>query len=345
MQATMVRGIIHFSSAELARVLANYNIGTISQIRPLIAGNNHAPKLVITSDKGTYLLKRRPHGKDDPSRVAFAHSVQTLLAKRKFPLAPLVASRQGQTMLHFDKHVYELFDFVIGSRYDGGAEATIDAGRQLADFHTAVTDIIPPWTPTHSVFHDSRNVRRHITSIGTSKRFEQTAKIEKLAASLSVLYENCSRNVTERGFNLWRKQMTHGDWHPGNMLFAEGKVVAVLDFDSMKSAPIVTDVANGMLHFSIVAGRPNPAHWPEYLDQAKLVQFLNGYRQRGTISARQLEIMIDLMIEAMIGEAVLPVAVTGKFGNLAGIDFLEMIYRKCRWIDQNRKTLNEAIFA
>jgi homoserine kinase type II len=338
----MVKDTANFSSVELGKVLTHYDIGAIGQIRPLVAGNARAPKLIISYDRGTYLLKRRPHGKDDPARVAFAHEVQTLLAKRNFPVAPLASARGGQTMLHFDSHVYELFNFITGSRYDGAAESTTDAGRQLACFHAAVTDVAPPRMLTHGTFHDSGNVRRHITAIGKNKHFEKAAE---LAASLSKLYETASRIAKEHGFDLWPRQMIHGDWHPGNMLFAGGKVVAVLDFDSIKSSPIITDVANGMLHFSIVAGRPNPAHWPEYLDQAKLVQFLNGYRQIGIVLAEQLETVPDLMIEAIIAEAVLPIAVTGRFGHLAGHDFLKMIYRKCRWIDKNRKTLKEAIFA
>lgn len=341
----MVRDTKTFSSAELAMVLSHYDIGTISRVKPLIAGNVHAPKLVISSEKGIYLLKRRHHGKDDPTRVSFAHSIQQLLSKRGFPLALLVASREGKTMLHIDKHIYELFDFVSGSRYDGAAEPTTDAGRQLACFHAAVKDVIPPWLPTHSIFHNSPNVRRHITAIRTGKHFEKNTRFAALIASLAEIYELAGHSVNKSGFNLWRKQMTHGDWHPGNMLFAKGKVVAVLDFDSMKSAPVITDIANGILHFSIVAGRPNPAHWPEYLDQAKLVQFLNGYRQEQPITEKHLETIPDLMIESLIAEAVIPIAVTGKFANLSGHDFLRMIYRKCCWIDKNRDILNEAIFA
>jgi Ser/Thr protein kinase RdoA (MazF antagonist) len=341
----MLRDTKEISSAELEKVLFSYDIGSIASIKPLLAGNALAPKLVITSDKGTYLLKRRHHGKDDPARVAFAHSIQLLLAKQRFPLASLIASRQGDTMLYFDKHLYEIFDFVIGSRYDGSAESTIDAGRQLACFHTAVAKAIQPWFPTQGVFHDSPLVRRHLTAVRTGKHFEKNTKFAALIASLTELYEIACLNVTDLGFNSWRKQITHSDWHPGNMLFANGKVVAVLDFDSMKPAPVITDIANGMLHFSIVAGRPNPAHWPEYLDQAKLVQFLTGYKKAGKIDRGQLKATPDLMIEALIAEAVAPIAATGYFGNLSGHDFLRMIYRKCRWIDENRDTLNEAIFA
>jgi Ser/Thr protein kinase RdoA (MazF antagonist) len=341
----MVQGTTYFSSAELARVLTHYNIGVISQIQPLVAGNAHAPKVVITSNQGTYLLKRRPHGKDDPVRVAFAHSVQALLARRMFPVARLAAIREDSTMLCIDGHLYELFNFVIGTRYDGAAESTIDAGRQLANFHAIVADLIPPWLPMPTIFHDSNNIRRHITSIAAGSYFEQTAQVNDLVMSLEEMYDSASRNVNGCGFAHWRRQMTHGDWHQGNMLFAEGKVVAVLDFDSMKSAPIVMDVANGILHFSMATGKPNPVDWPDYLDQAKLVQFLDGYRQVSTITIEQLTALPDLMIESLIAEAVLPIAATGKFGNLDGFDFLKMIDRKCRWVDNNRRMLNEAILA
>jgi homoserine kinase type II len=341
----MVQGPTYFSSDELTHVLTHYNIGAISQIRPLTAGNVHAPKVIVTSDSGTYLLKRRPHGKDDPARVAFAHSVQAMLERRSFPVARLAATGEGRTMLCLDGHLYELFNFVSGMRYDGTAESTIDAGRQLAQFHTAAADVIPPWLPMPTIFHDSNNIRRHIAAIAAGSHFEQTAMVNDLVASLNTMYDSSSRKTNEYGFASWRRQMTHGDWHQGNMLFAGGKVVAVLDFDSMKSAPIAMDIANGMLHFSMATGRPNPVDWPDYFDQAKLIQFLNGYRQAGVIAIEQLPALLDLMIESLIAEAVLPVAATGKFGNLNGLDFLKMIDRKCQWMDNNRRILNEAIIA
>ena len=48
------------------------------------------------------------------------------------------------------------------------------------------------------------------------------------------------------------------------------------------------------------------------------------------------------MIETIIAEAVLPVATTGFFGHLSGLDFLKMIRRKAQWLDKNRDALNNA---
>jgi homoserine kinase type II len=351
----MPRGGAHFSSEELAQVLSHYDIGVIHRAKPLSAGSRRAPKLVITSERGKFLLKRRHKGKDDLYHVAFAHAIQSRLSEMEFPLAPLVATcDEKNTILHLNNRIYELFEFVSGSRYDGSAEATADTGRQLANFHRYLTDFAEKsptlqsygdgaWKPLRGSFHDSSTVRTHLKTTGTEKAAGQDKKLQRTAEILTALYNASSIRVSELGFDSWPEQIVHGDWHPGNMLFANHQMIALLDFDSVKIASTVTDLANGMLQFSIVGNRPNPADWPDYLDQAKLVQFLNGYRKVIALDENQLNSLLDLMIETMIAEAILPVAATGFFGNLSGLDFLRMIQRKTEWLDQNRDKLTQAI--
>lgn len=340
----MSRGGAHFASKELAQVLSHYDVGVIHQVAPLSAGNRRSPKMVIVSEGGKFLLKRRPKGKDDLYRVAFAHAVQGHLAKTNFPVAPLVATRdENNTILHLNNHIYELFEFVNGSRYDGKPEATTDTGKQLANFHRYSADFAEKWKPLRGSFHDSSVVRTQLKTTGTERAAGRNKKLQKIAETLMTLYNASSVRVNELGFDSWPEQIVHGDWHPGNMLFSDNKLIAVLDFDSVKIAPTVTDLANGMLQFSIVGNRPNPADWPDYLDQNKLVQFLNGYREVIELDENKLNSLPDLMIETMVAEAILPVAATGFFGNLSGLDFLKMIQRKAEWIDNNRDELTRAM--
>lgn len=348
----MPRGGAHFSSQELARVLSHYDVGVIRKVKILSVGNRHVPKVVITSQRGKFLLKRRPRGKEDPFRVAFAHAVQGHLAGKSFPVAPLAATRdENSTVLQLDNHIYEFFRFVAGVRYDGSAEATIAAGRELANFHSYLKDFawLPAagghsqWQPSKGSFHDSATVRRHLRTVAADKRTRPDKELHVTAEALLALYNESSIRVDKLGFDSWEPQVVHGDWHPGNMLFVRRKVSAVLDFDSVKIAPPVTDLANGMLQFSIVGGRPNPADWPDYFDEAKLFQFLNGYREAMKLDKNKLHSLVDLMVETMIAEAVLPVAATGFFGNLSGLDFLQMILRKADWLDSHRKKLTHAI--
>jgi Ser/Thr protein kinase RdoA (MazF antagonist) len=346
----MPGGGAHISSEEVAEVLSHYDIGSVRQTKAVSGGSKYVPKMVIVSEQGKFFLKRRPRGKDDLPRVGFAHAVQAHLAQEAFPVTSLMATRdEKNTILQLGSHIYELFKFVAGRRYDGSAEATADAGRQLAKLHRHFAEFASEWKPSRGGFHDSSTVRRHLKTAGKKKAGPPDKKLQHTAGVLMTLYNASSVRVNELGFDSWAEQIVHGDWHPGNMLFSKGKLVAVLDFDSMKLAPTVTDFANGMLQFSIVGGRPNPADWPAYLDQAKVVQFLTGYRQVGAVreppllDENKLAALLDLMIETMIAEAILPVAATGFFGNLSGFEFLNMIQRKCEWINKNRRTLAEAI--
>ena len=340
----MSKGGAHFTSQELALVLSHYDIGIIQQIKPLQAGNRRAPKQIIVSDTGRYLLKRRARGKDDRNRVAMAHKIQQHLKDAKFPVSKLIPTKDANnTSLELDNHLYELFEFVNGMRFDGRGELVVDAGCVLAKFHSFLKNFKYSPMPPRGSFHDSRAVRGYLKKIGSEKNGDTNKNLRKTAESLMVLYNNSSVNVNQLGFDSWSEQIIHGDWHPGNMLFSSGKVVAVLDFDSLKVSSTLIDLANGALQFSIVAGRPSPADWPDYLDQAKLVHFIYGYCEVNRLNENELKTLPDLMLETLIAEAVLPIAATGFFENFSGDDFLNMILRKCLWIDRNRDTLAEAI--
>jgi len=81
-----------FAADELAIVLSHYDLGTIEAIQEFPRGSRRAPKLILRTDKGLYLLKRRAHGKDDPFKVAFCHSLQLYLAAKQFPLPHLIGT-------------------------------------------------------------------------------------------------------------------------------------------------------------------------------------------------------------------------------------------------------------
>ena len=342
----MPRGGAHFSSEELVKVLSHYDIGVVHKAQAVSAGNRLAPKIVFVSEKGKFFLKRRHRGKDDLNRVAFAHAVQNHLAKAGYPASSIVPTRdEDSTVLQINHHVYEMFEFVSGSRYNGSAEATLDAGRQLAMLHNQLVDFAAEPKPLRACFHDSATVRCHLKTLGSNRLAGPDKQMQATAEALMGIYNSSSTLVNQCGFDSWNEQVIHGDWHPGNMLFADDRIAAVLDFDSVRMAPPITDLANAMLQFSIVGGRPNPADWPDYFDEHKLIEVLTGYREVVELDKNKLDSLLDLMIETMIAEAVLPVAATGFFGNLSGLDFLKMILRKAKWLEANKDKLTLGISA
>lgn len=342
----MVKGGANFSSEELVRVLSHYDIGIVHKVQALSVGNRRAPKVIVTADKGTFLLKRRPKGRDDLEKVGFAHAVQKHLASKAFPVPSLLETMDERvTAFNMDNHVYEVFRFVEGLRYDGSLEATREAGRQLAVFHKDLADFKGRDEPSPLCFHDADLVRRHLKLLGSDRRTEAARRMQAVAEELLLRYDKSCVRVNQLGFRAWKHQVVHGDWHPGNLLFEGRKVVAVVDFDSIRYSPAVTDLANGMLQFSIVGDRPDPTQWSAHFDRNRLFEFFNGYREVTRLSERKRYGLIDMMIETMIAEAVLPVAATGFFGHHSGQAFLEMILRKTKWLRRNRRELREVMMA
>jgi homoserine kinase type II len=123
------------------------------------------------------------------------------------------------------------------------------------------------------------------------------------------------------------------------MLFRDNHVVAVIDYDSSRQLPRIIDIANGALQFSIIGGDEDVSKWPDYLDESRFKRFVRGYDEVMLLSDAEIRAMPWLMAEALIAEAVLPIAITGQFGRLEGTAFLQMVQRKVYWLAHSAEKL------
>ena len=338
-----------FAADELAIVLSHYRIGLIDTIKQFKRGSRKAPKLVIRSDRGLFLLKRRAHGRDDPFKVAFTHGIQLKLAERGYPLPRLIGTRrENNSMVQYLGQVYELFEFMRGTGYDRSVQATEDAGATLAKFHTLLADHQPHFKPPKGTYHAAPVV---ISSLGVlpgallkPAHGEPTVsadKAKKIADELDRCYRQAADRADALGLNELPVQIGHSDWHPGNMLFDKHKVVAVIDYDAARLLPRVIDIANGALQFSIQGHGEDTGRWPEQVDEDRYEAFFRGYTSLPGCGLTQAEKQAVpwLMIQALIAESVIPVAVTGLFAKMSGADFLTMVIRKVRWVQEHQEQL------
>src|SRR4051812_30613455 len=155
-----------FSAEELAIVMSHFDIGVIDSIVEYPRGSRKAPKLLVVSEQGKYLLKRRARGKDDPYKVAFAHALQLYLAQKQFPLPHLVGTkRDNNSMLQWRNGVYELFEYIPGQPYPSTLESTFDSGRVLSLFHKLLQDFKSEWQPSGGSYHLAPSVEHGLKAI------------------------------------------------------------------------------------------------------------------------------------------------------------------------------------
>jgi len=331
----------HFSAEELAIVLSNFDIGVIDSAVDYPRGSRRAPKMLIVSEQGKFLLKRRARGKDDPYKVAFSHAIQLYLAGKQFPLPHLIGTRkQNNSMLQWRNAVYELFEYIPGQSYPQTLESTFDSGRVLALYHKLLLEFQSEFQPAGGSYHAAPSVEQGLKLIPGAVH-GQEREVEELLRFLRDSYRHSAAASEEQGLDRWPKQIVHADWHPGNMLYRDNRVVAVIDYDSARQLPRIIDVANGLLQFSIIGGDDDVSKWPEYLDETRFRRFLRGYDEVMLLSEAEIRAIPWLMIEALIAEAVFPIAATGAFGRMEGLKFLQMVQKKVYWMQRSAEKLVE----
>jgi len=343
----MVEDREKFGAEELAIVLSHYDLGAIRSIREFVRGSRKAPKVAVDCERGRFLLKRRTTTPEGLKKIVFTHEIQLRLAGQNFPLPHLTGTRnENNSMLVREPYVYELFEFIRGEGYDGSLDATYNAGKILALYHKLMNGFSGSYTPPTGSYHGSKAIHQAVGNTVRKLPEEARPTKEVLAGAVKDLegaYVECAKRVNKAGLKEWGRQIVHGDWHPGNMLFRERHVVAVIDYDSARQQQRVIDIANGSLQFSILGGTDDPSRWPENIDESRFKRFLLGYDSVNVISKAELHVVPPLMCEAMIAEAVLPIAITGSFGQFEGFPFLQMIQRKVRWILDHQKHLEDIL--
>lgn len=254
-------------------MLSHYDLGVVDSVTRFRGGSRQSPKVLITSDRGQFILKRReppapvalpvsipasvPSRADAfVERLAYTHEVMSALARTSFPLPELILTRRDSTsLLRLVSGVYEMFRFVAGERYDRREDSAFQAGGLLALMHTNTAELQPTRTPPAGTYHNRPGFSERLTAITT--RIDD-ARAGTICRSLGELYARAAHEGELCGVSAQPTRVLHADWHPGNMIFhprgdpstSGARIASVVDFDSCRRGPLVVDVANGALQFA-----------------------------------------------------------------------------------------------
>lgn len=322
------------SQREIDAVIRHYRVGKVSDIRELPEGSVYSPKVILETERGTLLLKRRARGLDMPALVAFGHQVQLGCLAHGLCVPPLLATEHdGNSMVQHQDHIYELFVYIRGQRFDPSRpEHARQLGEMLQRTHCAMDQTLTTFEPA------------------VETETIDLARLAPLRANEQHLPEGIARGC-ERVMHLAHDivqanakapAIVHGDWHPGNMIFHEDTLIAICDFDNTRLGSRERELAQALVHASLVAPKPGQTasqSAPEP-SRARLEGFWSGFRtQGGEANARTIA---GLMPAVMIDEAL---AAVGPSMDERHIPLLTGVWRKASWLDEHQQQLIELLSA
>ena len=126
----------------------------------------------------------------------------------------------------------------------------------------------------------------------------------------------------------------------------DGRVVAVIDWESARAEPRVSDLANALLQFSLHrASGTTPAEWPVKPETELLRAIADGYNllARTPMTNQEIEVVPDLTIEAMSAEAIVPLYRKGRLRDHAATLVLPWVVARLHWIRTNRDLIRDIL--
>lgn len=322
------------SQREIDGVLQHYDTGTVRDIRELAAGSLYSPKVVLDTERGTLLLKRRARGLDMPALVAFGHEVVLGCQGRGLCVPPLIGTKDdNSSFVQFEDQVYELFVYIDGKPFDRANPNHAHAmGSLLFETHGVMDRVhttFPPATEPEMIGLSRLSTLKPIEQLLPPKLSEDVPRILGYAQELAQA-------------NASKPALVHGDWHPGNMIFLGDALVAVCDFDNTRVGSRLRELAQSLVHVSMVTPSPGQrsADVAPEPDAVRLTSFWNGYRHAG--GSELARTAVGLMPGVMIDEAL---ASLGSNPSEHQGAMLSAIWRKATWIDENQSRLIDRLNA
>ena len=243
----------------IQRALQAYDLG------PLQAFRHHtgtaAKTWRLTTASGEYLLRTRGSRTAAADLIAYDHALRRHLLAAGIPTAAPLATRDDMTCVWVGDKAFEVYTIVPGVTLPAAGPAEIAAAaRALAAFHAA--------TASFPLAHALPPVAQYRT-LGleqTSRRMEDPVLLGRLydglsaspgaaahAAALTLAHawlDRLRRHFDNAVYEGLPHTVTHGDFTLANLLFLNGQVSGIFDFDWARWAPRLRDLADGMFFIS-----------------------------------------------------------------------------------------------
>lgn len=334
------------SLEEVRAVSAEFGLRRPIEAEPIGRGSRATAKSRLTTPAGRFMLKRRAADSPDAARLGFVHAFQDHLGAAGVPVAPIVRTRDGGTLHRAPRGVYELFGWVEGQRWNARLPEAAELGAALGGLLRASAGFAAPAGAPVGSYHRAEAfaaVREAIVAAAVRADGDTDASaLGRTVEALASRAEAAHRRAEDAGLADSPRCCIHGDVHPGNALFADGRLCAILDFDGARVDHRVCEAANAMVHFASdpIAGLPS-AEWRPELDLRRALAVAAGIRHGlgEPLSARERRALPWLMIESCTLESLVPVSRSGRFAHLRADEFLAFVERKTAWIERNADLL------
>jgi homoserine kinase type II len=217
-------------------------------------GGTAARKWVLMSGGERFVLRIRPEEFASEEATGFDHAALLRLAATGLPVPRPLGTQGAPTWVRHADEVYEALTWVDGKPFDeDDLEAHRGLGEFLARFHRALAEDVPAGKAGRLREDYPDAMEAYLAAMRALARGEGEKRgLDRVDEQLRIV----RRELDDGLYELLPRAVIHGDVHPGNLRFCEGRVTAVYDFDYLGLQARARDVSDAILFFASRHRRP-----------------------------------------------------------------------------------------
>ncbi|MEX0749733.1 MAG: phosphotransferase [Dehalococcoidia bacterium] len=287
---------------QLRDVLAAFGVQAAS-VRDVRTGRVNRHWRIAATDGPEYALRRYaspPHAWRIRSReaIAFEHDALRHAASKGWPAPVPIDARSGSTLVERDGDLYALFPWHEGRPAPAHSKRYLRIkGRLLARLHRDMA--------TFGLGEQRLGFARMWELdyyMGSPRPFnDMLREFEKAhRADASAVRAQRYRNLRELsrfGYGELPEQFGHFDFHRDNLLFSQGQLTGLIDFDSAHLDARVADIATSVALDCIEP----PAY--NAIDPDAMRAFVAGYVEGSPLSEQELALIVPLVRSWIVAAA------------------------------------------
>jgi len=275
-----------FSKKVVRKILSDYNLGSILEIKPLATSGNIT--FLISATKGKFILRICPEGERWRSKKEIASELEFIdyLLKNKFP-APLPVSKKDNSCIiewnnkfgylrHYNEDIPHLMPILNHVEIFGAL-----VGR----FHKLTKG------------YKTKNKRDHIWDLGeTKKNFQKLKKIVLKSdfKNKSQFIKRAEEELSKLHFpNNLPKGMIHEDLGRRHILWKNDEISCVIDFDRCYYGKLILDLGQAIRGWCLTD------NWKKWSND-NFKALLKGYQSNRKISALEKRYLFDAVKFAIL---------------------------------------------
>jgi homoserine kinase type II len=226
-----------FSDKQLSKLLSLYDIGDFVDSRPFSRGADQT-NICLSTTRSKYAF--RYYEKRDLDYVRFEVELLQYLAGYNYPSPGPISDKTGEFINVYASKPYVIFEFLEGEHNDSRSKVAEVAGA-IGHLHS----LTEGYRPKHSSTRVSEDIEyarswAHKSSQRLSSPSEANERLEWVEKQLEALDLPDSLP----------KGVCHGDTNPGNFLYKDGELLAVLDFDQANYTFLLLDIGSMIMWYA-----------------------------------------------------------------------------------------------